>query len=90
MLVIDILLIIGGAALLGGAATFAGVKLGKRLDRALAERRAKALGKRNAEALKHVHTCVSCEGNVDPEVDIYDHGAWWHRTCWEQALRGDP
>lgn len=89
MLVIDILLLVGGAILVGGAATLVGIKVGKKLDRALADRRAKALGKRNAKMLAQYHSCVSCEGKVDPEVDVYDHGAWWHRACWERVVRGE-
>lgn len=89
MLVIDILLLVGGAVLVGGAAVFAAAKLGTRLDRALADRRAKALGRRNAEALEQRNTCLSCEGEVDPEVDIYDRGAWWHRACWERVVKGE-
>ncbi len=89
MLVIDILLLVGGAVLVGGAAVLAAAKLGPRIDRALADRRAKALGKRNAEALAQYHSCVSCEGRIDPAVDVYDHGAWWHRACWERILKGE-
>jgi len=89
MLVIDILLLVGGAVLVVGAAVLAAVKLGPRVDRALAERRARALGRRNAEALAQHHNCISCEGRVDPEVDFYNHGTWWHKACWERAMRGD-
>jgi hypothetical protein len=88
MLVIDILLLLGGIAIIGGAATVAAVKVGKRLDRVLAERRARALGRRNAEKEELVlaHACMSCGRQVDPEIDIWSHGSWWHKKCWERVL----
>jgi hypothetical protein len=91
MLVIDVLLILGGAILVGGAIILASIKLGPRLDRALAERRTKALGRRNAqdEALVLSHVCIECGRPIDPEVDIYDHGAWWHRSCWDKVQGGE-
>ncbi len=47
-------------------------------------RRREQQGARNA-----AETCVICGRAVNPEVDVFDEKArsWWHRDCWNEALR---
>lgn len=71
------LLVVGGGLLGGGA-----------LQRRLETRRRRKLGEKNAEEEKRrlAERCAVCDLPVDATLDLWEHGKWWHRRCWRQAI----
>jgi hypothetical protein len=85
MLAIDFALLVGGAVLVVAIAGFVGGRVGARGE----DRRRKQLGANHATEEKHrmEERCAVCNEQVDPANDVWDHGQWWHRTCYREALR---
>lgn len=83
MLVIDIVILFGGAALLIAARSAVGIKI----DQKLKKRRQIKHGKEEAKKLMNeVVYCASCEGKIDMDVDVFNNGAWWHKECFKKTL----
>jgi hypothetical protein len=84
MLAMDLAIILGGVALL---AVIGGI-VGSKIDRRITTRRAIKKGEMNAElAIQHLHQiCVVCEKPINPDVDLFDKEAWWHKECWQQTI----
>lgn len=85
MLVID--LVIAGAVLAGAALLFTTLS-GKRVDRWVEERRRKQQGERNAELERRrlEERCAACDQQVQPQIDLWERDAWWHRDCWRKHV----
>jgi hypothetical protein len=85
MLGIDILLLVGGGALIVALAALVGGRIGERGE----ARRRRLLGQRNAEEekLKLEERCTVCGASIDPAHDLWDAGQWWHQKCYREAVR---
>lgn len=85
MLGIDIALLVGGAILMVIAAGTIGGRLGSRLE----ARRRRLQGQRNAEQEQRrlEERCTVCTAAIDPALDVWDAGRWWHRACYRESLR---
>jgi hypothetical protein len=85
MLGVDLLLLVLGGALVVGAAAFVGGKFERRAEL----RRRRLQGQRNAEQekLRLEERCAECGEPVDPNQDVWDLGQWWHRTCYRDIVR---
>lgn len=83
MLAIDLLIIIGGAALVIAA----GSAIGLKIDSKLKKRRQIKHGKENADKLfEEMVFCASCGKEVDMNEDVFNHGTWWHKECLKNVL----
>ncbi len=86
MLLVDLALIVFAAVVLvAGVAVVGGRLLGPRLEK----RRRELQGRRNAELerARLDEKCASCGEGIDPAVDLFENGEWWHRRCWRDATQ---
>jgi hypothetical protein len=85
LLGIDLALLVGVAAVVVLAAGAVGSKsLGARLEK----RRREKQGAKNAEQERRRldEKCIECGEPVDPNVDVFERGNWWHRRCWREIV----
>ena len=84
MLFIDVAILVAVAAVCVGVATLVGGRLGGRLE----ERRRRELGAKNAaeERRRLEERCAACDEPIDPRVDLWERGQWWHRSCWRESV----
>jgi hypothetical protein len=82
MIAIDLALLAGGALLVVVIAGFVGGRVGRRVER-------KQLGARNAaeEKRRLEERCAICGEAIEPAIDVWDRGQWWHRACYREALQ---
>jgi len=52
-------------------------------------RRARQQGEHNLEELEVNATrrCVICDKDTSPDVDVFTKGSWWHKGCYQKAVR---
>lgn len=80
MPLVDILILLGAAALVVGVAGW----VGARADKSRPDKDAIERGIANAERIKREREqrCTQCDKSIDPNVDAYDQERWWCRDCW--------
>lgn len=85
MLLVDIAILVAIGAVVALAAGWLG---GGSLGRLLEARRRRRLGERNLdeERRRLAERCVICDEPIDPAVDLWDQGQWWHRACWRRSI----
>jgi hypothetical protein len=82
-LTIDLLLLIG----VGAAVVAAAGAIGLRIERKrVADHRRQGMKNAEEERLRQEEICVECQLPVDPSVDLFDKGSWWHRKCWRDVV----
>jgi hypothetical protein len=85
MLIIDIAILVGVAAVVVLTASALGSKsLGARMEK----KKRELQGKKNAEEERRRldERCAACGEPVDASVDLFERDAWWHRRCWRETV----
>lgn len=85
MIAIDLALLAGCALLVVVVAGFVGGRVGPRAE----ARRRKQLGARNAaeEKRRLEERCTICGEAIEPALDVWERGQWWHRGCFRETLQ---
>jgi hypothetical protein len=78
-----------GLAIMGGSFIRFLRKKQKAEDPHAQEELARQKGKRNLEQLtvKDSMHCAICDKETSPDVDVFTSGSWWHRGCYQKAVK---
>jgi hypothetical protein len=82
LLALDLAVITVVVGLLGLGAGYVLDKRKKRKERDPREKGKRNAARMDAEDLR----CSICLKTINPDVDIYTQGSWWHKDCYRDVI----